>query len=342
MRKLWMVPLLSSLILAAVVTGAQAANVVVGTEEPPTASINNGTAGDTVFNTAVAEAGATVTSPVSGEVVGWHVEGFKGGPFRLRVMTPLGSGMFLMGGTGPWVSPTGAGGQSFPVALPIKAGQTLAVDNTNASDELGYRVGGSYGYFLASPVDGATGAENAGLALEFTYYAEIQPLPTITLFGPAAGPVDGGTTVVINGTDLENATSVKFGSTPAAFTQSSEGAVTAVAPAGTAGSVPITVTTIAGTATSSQQFMYQAPTVSNPTPTPAPISTPAKTCKVPKLTGKTLKGSKTRIKGANCKVGKVTKLKGVKASTGIVVGQSKKPGTVLPAGTVVKVTLGKG
>jgi beta-lactam-binding protein with PASTA domain len=38
----------------------------------------------------------------------------------------------------------------------------------------------------------------------------------------------------------------------------------------------------------------------------------------------------------------VTKKKGAKGATGKVVGQSRKPGTVLPAGTVVKVTLGRG
>jgi beta-lactam-binding protein with PASTA domain len=38
----------------------------------------------------------------------------------------------------------------------------------------------------------------------------------------------------------------------------------------------------------------------------------------------------------------VTTNKGAKAATGKVVGQSRKPETALPAGTVVKVTLGKG
>jgi hypothetical protein len=38
----------------------------------------------------------------------------------------------------------------------------------------------------------------------------------------------------------------------------------------------------------------------------------------------------------------VTRNKGAKAATGKVVGHSKKPGIVLPAVTVVKMTLGKG
>jgi beta-lactam-binding protein with PASTA domain len=66
------------------------------------------------------------------------------------------------------------------------------------------------------------------------------------------------------------------------------------------------------------------------------------TCTVPKLKGKSLKASKKKIKATYCKVGKVTKKKGARASIGKVVGQSRKPGTVLAAGTVLKVTLGKG
>jgi hypothetical protein len=45
---------------------------------------------------------------------------------------------------------------------------------------------------------------------------------------------------------------------------------------------------------------------------------------------------------STCTVPKLTKKKGPKASTGKVVGQNRKPGTVVPVGTVVKVTLGKG
>jgi hypothetical protein len=115
----------------------------------------------------------------------------------------------------------------------------------------------------------------------------------------------------------------------ASFTVDSEGQITAVSPDGAAGSVPITVTTIAGTATSSQQFTYQAP----PAPAPAP------TCTVPKLKGRSLKASKKKIKAADCKVGKVTKKKGAKGATGKVVKQSPKPDKVLPACSKVKVRL---
>ena len=64
-------------------------------------------------------------------------------------------------------------------------------------------------------------------------------------------------------------------------------------------------------------------------------------CVVPELRRRILAGGKKLIKASHCKLGKVTRRYG--SATGPrVVGQSKKPKTVLPAGTVVNVTLGKG
>ena len=63
---------------------------------------------------------------------------------------------------------------------------------------------------------------------------------------------------------------------------------------------------------------------------------------MPRLSGRGLGASKTKIRASDCKVGKVTKQKSAKAKTGKVVKQSAKPGTVLPAGSVVRVTIGKG
>jgi hypothetical protein len=111
------------------------------------------------------------------------------------------------------------------------------------------------------------------------------------------------------------------------------------------GAVPITVTTNAGSGTSSQPFTYQARATAGPMPStvgPTPILDPAKACTIPKLAGKTLKAAKAKVKGAGCKLGRVTRKKGATARSGEVVGQDKKPGARLPAGTVVKVTLGKG
>jgi hypothetical protein len=65
-------------------------------------------------------------------------------------------------------------------------------------------------------------------------------------------------------------------------------------------------------------------------------------CVVPKLTGKSLKVAKKKLRAAHCKVGKVHRRKGPKRRRGKAVHQSIKPGKVRPAGTKVAVTLDKG
>ncbi|MGY2011691.1 beta strand repeat-containing protein, partial [Nocardia gipuzkoensis] len=73
------------------------------------------------------------------------------------------------------------------------------------------------------------------------------PVPALANVVPNSGPVAGGTTVVLTGTDLTGATDVSFGATPAAsFTVDSATQITAVSPAGT-GTVQVTATTAGGT-----------------------------------------------------------------------------------------------
>ncbi len=63
-------------------------------------------------------------------------------------------------------------------------------------------------------------------------------------------------------------------------------------------------------------------------------------CLVPRLKGKSLVASKRLLKGAECLIGSVRKLKSATGKTGKVVKQSPKPGTLLEPWTTVKVTLG--
>jgi autotransporter passenger strand-loop-strand repeat protein len=86
--------------------------------------------------------------------------------------------------------------------------------------------------------------------------------PTISNVTPASGPVGGGTTVTIVGTNFNGATSVSFGGKAAtSFTVVSTTKITAKDPAGTAGQVvDITVTTAGGTSatSSADKFNYVA------------------------------------------------------------------------------------
>ena len=71
------------------------------------------------------------------------------------------------------------------------------------------------------------------------------PVPVVTGISPASGPVAGGTTVTITGSDFTGAKGVSFGGIPAtSFTVSSDTSITAVDPAATSvGAVDVTVTT---------------------------------------------------------------------------------------------------
>jgi hypothetical protein len=342
MRKSLSVVVLSLVLCVASASSAEGANIIVGS--PLTGTFTASTFGSsiTAFNSNLPV--GNVTSPVDGVIVGWHLLDGSGGPYYLRVLDPVGGEYTAVGKSAPEI-PVSTGTERFTTALPIEAGETIAIEGTATTDGLAVKPGpgGEFSFFFPELAEGATAPPAVtGLPAELGFNAEVQPSPTITLLGTTSGPTTGGTSVTIAGTNFVEVKSVDFGSTAAPFLVNSEGQITATAPPGSAGSVPISVTTIAGTGTSSQQFTYQTTTTSGPAPTPTPAPISARTCTVPKLKGKSLKASKTMIKGAGCKFGKVTKKKGAKAATGKVVGQSRKPGTVLPAGTVVGVTLGKG
>jgi hypothetical protein len=320
---------------------AQAAIVTVGSIGTPTTS---GTAGGviTILNTALPEPGANLTSPISGTVIRWHITRFEGGPFKLRVLTPEGGGTYKGSGTSAPEAPSSTARQTYSTHLPIQVGQTLAIDNSNGSDRYGVLlpVGSSFGFSLPPVADGLTGVVNPTGAGEYAYNAEVQPLPGIAAIGPTSGTTAGGTSVLISGHDFTEATAVKFGTTPASsFSVIAETTITATAPpSSSAGSVPVSVTTLAGSASSPSQFTYlplPAPPVS-----PANAVKPAPTCTVPNLKGRTLKGSKKRVRAAACLVGKLTKREGATAKTGEVVKQVPKPGAVVPVGTKVRITLG--
>ncbi len=342
MRKLRGLLLLVLAIGAVLPSGAMAADITIGPNLSGTYTGSSCGTPCTLTNATLTQSGAQLTSPVSGAVVRWRViAGTTAGNYRLRAVTPLGGGSFLFtGGSTEVASVPTAGVQTFTTTMPIAAGQEIGLDMSSTAS-VGLSSGtGTFRQWEPVPVDNTSPAPiNPSGPDAIGFNAEVQPQPKITGLGTTSGPTGGGTSVKIEGTDLDGATSVKFGSTPAAsFTIDSESQITAVSPSTSSGPVAVSVATVAGTATSGQQFTYQVP-VSPPAPAnPAP-SKP--TCTVPKLKGKSLKVARNLIIRADCNVGRVTKKKGAKAATAKVVGQSSKPGTVLPARTAVNVTLGK-
>ena len=235
------------------------------------------------------------------------------------MLTPNGGTSYTASGTSAAVSPAGSGIETFPTALPIKAGQTIGIDLDGAA-KIGFikENGGSLVAWSPALPEGPAPFPPEVLNAELAFNADVQPRPAISAISPAKGPFKGGASVKVTGTDFIGVTAVMFGTTPAAgFSVDSEGQVTAVAPPLKArAEVPVSVTTVAGTGSSAALFKGAA-------------------CVVPKLTGKKVKAARRKLKKAECKLGKV---RGDRSSA--IVGQHPKPGKKLAPGSRVRVALG--
>jgi IPT/TIG domain-containing protein len=96
--------------------------------------------------------------------------------------------------------------------------------------------------------------------------------PFKQLLSPAFGSTAGGETITLKGTGLSSATSVSFGANAVTPTVVSDGQITAVAPAGTAGTVGVTVTTAGGSNNGLSYTYVAAPTVTTVAPDEGPES----------------------------------------------------------------------
>jgi hypothetical protein len=105
-------------------------------------------------------------------------------------------------------------------------------------------------------IDAAGGSVN-----KTTAYTFVASPPTITSIGTKVGPLTGGTSVVITGTNFHGvvgSAAVKFGANNAtSYTVNSPTQITAIAPAGVAGTVNLLVTAVDGTATLSAAYTYR-------------------------------------------------------------------------------------
>lgn len=271
------------------------------------------------------EGGASYTVPTAGVLTSWSTnEGPGGGPLGLKVFRPVGGSYLVVGQDGPR-SLTRNALNTFPVNIPVQAGDVLGVAvpaNSPSScafytgalgDRIAYREG-------SAGVGQTMTPENSFNESRLNVSAVLLPPPAIGAISPTQGSIQGAG-VVITGFNFASVTGVSFGAVPAAFAVNSEGQITATAPASaTLGSVPVTVSTVAGVATAPQLFTYEG-------------------CRVPQLKNKKLKAAKKKIRRADCGVGKVKKLHDATAKNGKVVKQNPKPGKILVPGTKVKVVL---
>ncbi len=213
-------------------------------------------------------------------------------------------------------SPSGIGNSVTFTATVTPAGATGSVDFYEGDTYLGTGVLSS-GVAIYSTAALALGthtiqAEYSGDATYMVSYGTVSqvvtsvPAPTITTIAPTTGPIAGGTTVVITGTNLTGGT-VTFGSLAATCTVNSATQITCTTPAHAAGPVDVVVTTPGGPATSKDGFTYvSAPTLTSIAPNSGPVA--GGTTVV--ITGANLTGGTVTFGGlaATCTVNSATQI----------------------------------
>ena len=128
--------------------------------------------------------------------------------------------------------------------------QITATSPAGSAGTVDITVMGPYGTSATSSADTFTYAEN----------------PTVTGISPTFGPTTGGTSVTITGTGFTGATAVNFGTTAVtSFTIDSDTQITATSPAGSAGTVDITVNNpyYVSATSSADQYVYMLGGVHN-------------------------------------------------------------------------------
>jgi hypothetical protein len=162
---------------------ASAGAEVVTVGSPLTASFSPTLIGQpaTFIDPALPELGANVTSPISGVVIRWRITQAIGGPFKLRVLTPGAGNIYAGAGTSAPQTPSSVATQTYATNLPIKAGQTIGVDNANASDQEGAAgvSGSAFAFFVPPLADGSSGtATGPSFGAEFGFNADVATIPS--------------------------------------------------------------------------------------------------------------------------------------------------------------------
>lgn len=318
-----------TVLFALVLASAAPAQIVVGQTSPTIDPSNTCAYPDPYdeWQTSVSS-GPGYAAPASGVLTSWST---NAGPafvqeYTMTVLRPVAPATVLVVARDTRTLTPNAF-NTFPIAIPVLAGDIVGISLPAGSQTTCYFVTNSPGDVIAyregNALTGSTlTAENDYPESRLNISATLLPPPTVSSISSTSGSIAGGQAVTIAGANFSQVSGVAFGATPAtSFAVDSEGQITAIAPPSKSlAAVPITVTTIAGVATSAQTFAYEG-------------------CRVPNLKQKKLKASKKKARKADCKIGKVKKRGDTTAKTGKVVKQNPKPGALRVPGTKIKVTI---
>jgi hypothetical protein len=275
-------------------------------------------------------------SPVDGIVLRWRIyrgaiaspivnPGYIDPGYRLRVISRVGPQAYLGAGTSSTsipASPTAV--ETFPVHLPIRAGQLIALELENSDSKInfGSSTAVTSSVFESPLEDGAIGTPSWEGELTFPFNADVLPRPSIDNVSPNKGSIAGGNEAVITGSNFAEVESVTIGGKQASFMVNSESQLMAVVPPNRMPTVaPVSVVTAAGSAEAPGGYTYKG-------------------CVVPRLKGRSLRRVRRMLSRNECKLGQIRGRHHVNTKFGRVKRQSPHPGAVLPPHGRVEVTLG--
>ena len=154
-------------------------------------------------------------------------------------------------------------------------GTSVTITGTNFTGATGVTIGGAAATNVtvvnSTTITATTAARSAGTASVVvttpgggnsanTLYTYVTPAPVVTGVSPSSGTTAGGTSITITGSNLTGATGVTVGGVPATGLQVfTDSYITAVTPAGTAGTASVIVTTPGGTNAANSLYTYVSP-----------------------------------------------------------------------------------
>jgi len=219
-----------------------------------------------------------------------------------------------------------------PISGPLGGGVSVTITGANFTGATGVTLGGTAATSVSvvndSTITCTTPAHSAGTASVLVTNADgtnaanslytYQAAPTVSAISPAGGPLAGGASVTITGTNFTGATSVTLGGASAtSVTVVSSTSITCTTPAGSAGTASVLVTTPSGTNGANSLYTYQgAPTVSVISPASGPLGG----------------GASVTITGTNF-IGASGVTIGGAAATGVTVVSSTSITCITPAGS---------
>jgi IPT/TIG domain len=196
------------------------------------------------------------------------------GAVPVTVVTPIGTSNgepFTFISPAPIISPNGLD----PASGPTTGGTTVTLNGTGLFGVTAVEFGDAMAPTVtvdsdtsitavtppqaAGPVQVTALNPSAGTSNVETF-TFVAPSSAATL-SPTSGPIAGGTTVTISGTDLAGATSVDFGPSPATVVSDTGTEIVATTPPGALGDAVVTVATPGGTASPGDFAYVAAPTI---------------------------------------------------------------------------------